>query len=328
MKIRRPLRILILGNTRLGYSWFVLTATQGAVLLGHQVRHIDFKTNDFGWIREQTEWFRPDLILTHIVFHKPVNDKHGLTHVLEWFNDLRKALGTKICYNMGDARTTPRYPHDISSAFDLGLVNNFDPETRARFEQTWKVPTIWWPYSALWQKTIADPAPDLKNLGLVYTGSLDRASDLHRRRTEFVEQLKAAFAAAKLPFTIYQTQDPKGDMRHRTAELSASTGGVLGLPADNDVPGYLDVRPFQYGGAGAVLYHREVPALEKVFNPARHYIGFNGYNPEAVVDLFKRMQKPSAAAVEKRVRLSVFTHVQKHHCSINRMEDIIEHFGF
>lgn len=309
--LKRPIRVAIWGNVKLGYSWFVLMATEGAYRNGCRVMGVDLKSSSMDFIASQMKSFRPDLIFTHILFHKQV-DTSGLLDLLRKL----RGQGSRVCYHMGDARLQPRYPHALNDSVDLGLVNNFNPPVLTSFSEIWKVPCIWWPYACLYQKELASPVEELRFNGLVFTGNMGNGS-LYQRRTNFVKELRI-----KLPVLVYETQSDN-DVRHLTPELSASVKGVLGLPADNDVPGYLDVRPFQYLGAGALLYQRKVEGIEKVFRPDIHLRLFEGYN----LDKFKSVfQKFEAEGKNEDIRMSAFDHVQKYHSAEKRVKDVIDYF--
>jgi hypothetical protein len=47
------MKAVILGNTNLGYSWFVQTFTQGLMLNGVDVGHIDYKSTPLPQIRNK-----------------------------------------------------------------------------------------------------------------------------------------------------------------------------------------------------------------------------------------------------------------------------------
>lgn len=47
------MKVCILGNTMLGYSWFVRTYKQGLQLNGHSVIEIDYKSTPLLTIRER-----------------------------------------------------------------------------------------------------------------------------------------------------------------------------------------------------------------------------------------------------------------------------------
>lgn len=306
---------MILGNVQLGYSWFVLGATEGAYLNGCWVKTVDIKANTFSFIRDHIYWFRPDVILTHITFHKAVDQIHGTTKLLQLLSDVRSQLKTRVCYHMGDARTSPRFANNISDSFDLGLVNNFVPDVLENFSRIWGIPCIWWPYACLQQRAIAGVVSHLR-CGLAFTGNLG-GGELYQARTDFIKALQK-----KMEIQVFETQGGN-DLRYLTPELSASADGILSLPADTDVSGYIDVRPFQYGGAGALLFQRWSDSLNKVFSED-HMVKFEGYDPDIVLDLYDKYSKDREGNIEKRQ--AVFDYVQLEHSYKRRIHDVLRQF--
>ncbi|MHA2069915.1 MAG: glycosyltransferase family protein, partial [Candidatus Thorarchaeota archaeon] len=101
----------------------------------------------------------------------------------------------------------------------------------------------------------------------------------------------------------------------------ASTEGIVSLPADNDLPGYLDVRPFQYGGAGALLLQRVNPGMEHVFDVENQMVGFRGYD---AVEAKERFEQVVETDEDCRRRNELFSYVQAEHTYERRIETLVE----
>ena len=126
---KRPIRIATLGDWSKYFSYFLAGTQEGAILNGCMFRPIDIRLS---WkvIRQNLEEFRPDILFSHMIFSK---EPHGPEKHLRELGKLRKQLDMKVFYHLGDARTVPRYPHDISEGVDACLVNQTQLES---FERT------------------------------------------------------------------------------------------------------------------------------------------------------------------------------------------------
>ena len=100
----------------------------------------------------------------------------------------------------------------------------------------------------------------------VFTGN----PHAHTDRTNFIQLLNTI-----LPMRTFITQSP-GDLREFTPELSMSAYAILGLCTGYDIDHYIDVRPFQYMGAGAVMITRRFKGMDDIIPPDL-YFPFHGY---------------------------------------------------
>jgi len=87
----------------------------------------------------------------------------------------------------------------------------------------------------------------------------------------------------KLKIEKFQTQS-KNDIRHKTSEVSASAQCILGFCTGYDIDGFIDVRPFQYMGAGAVMITRKFKGMDDII-PDDLYYFINGYEKQDLNDV-------------------------------------------
>ena len=78
-------KAVILGNTRLNYSWFVLTYRQGLRRNGWDVIDVDYKSQSLGMIRNTLIEIKPKYVFTHLSFHESVNNVGA---VLQMYRDV------------------------------------------------------------------------------------------------------------------------------------------------------------------------------------------------------------------------------------------------
>lgn len=305
-------RIGILGNTGenpiSAYSWFVKTTAQGMMLNGHDVMGFDYKFNPIGKIYKFLKGSGIEILFTHLTFHH----HHDTERMMELFEYMRVDQGIKIIHTMQDARTEPRYKKDISQAFDMALIGQV--ENIPKFQNYWKVPVYYWPYSSLTYDKIGNFKKELCFNKPVFPGN----PMSHQDRSDFIKRLQA-----KLPITVLKTKSGV-DLRKKTLDFSWSTPCILGLCTRYEDPlyGYYEVRPWQYLGAGANVILRPYKGFENVVDP-KYYYTINGYGYR---DIFKvkeywlRMKKDR----EEKKRREVFNFIQKYHSSRERMRQTIE----
>jgi hypothetical protein len=307
------MKAVILGNTKLGYSWFVLTFTQGLMLNGVNTGHIDYKSTPLQQIKKKILDFKPDMIFTHLSFH---NHIHPIDRVLNFFKDIKNHIDVKVVHTCNDARTEDRYMGDISGAFDLALVGSFPMVMNC--EKAFKVPVFFCPYSSLTYDKMANFAPDLAFKNPVFTGS----PGAHRtgwadNRAVFIEKLQQI-----MPIKIFKTQSGN-DLRSRTPELSVSAKCILGLCVGYEIPGYMDVRPFQYLGTGAFMIMRKFNGMDE-FIPDDLYVPFHNYDdPRYVKKLWDRYKDKDTT----EMRENAFNYIQQNHSSMRRMQSVLSLIG-
>jgi len=303
------MKAIILGNTKLNYSWFVLTFRQGLELNGVQTLDIDYKSTPLDKIRKKILNFKPDLIFTHLSFHTHI---HPVNKVLNFFNDIKKKIDVKIVHTCGDARTKDRYMGDISKAFDIAFVSTYPMVENC--SKVFNVPVFYCPYSTLTYNKMVKPVKDLAFKKPVFTGS----AGAHRtgwadNRAGFIESLQKI-----MPIKIFQTQSGQ-DLRKRTPQLSVSAKCILGLCVGYEIPGYMDVRPFQYLGTGAFMIMRKFNDMD-AYIPDDLYVPFNSYSdPEYVKRMWDEWKDKDTSSIRTRA----FNYVQYHHSSMRRIQNVL-----
>jgi len=298
------MKICILGNTKENYSWMVLTLRDGFSKLGHEVIELDYKSNSIETIENFLWKNKPDIIFTHLTFHK----HHPIEDMLSIFEELRNYNDTKIIHALNDGRHIPRYMDDISYSFDLALVGQ--TEHINEFSDIWKIPCYYWPYSSLTYNKIATPSPKLLFKNPIFLGS----ELSHKDRREYIQHLKRV-----LPIRIVGTKS-SNDLRHKTPELSASASCILGLCTAYDINHFIDVRPFQYLGTGACMIIRKFKGMDDVIPPNLYY-PFNSYkNPMEIKVIFNKIQKTDTMPMRRKA----FNFIQKYHSSVVRMENTLK----
>jgi hypothetical protein len=205
-----------------------------------------------------------DFVFTHLSFHDIIN----IDRVLNMFSDIKSKKGTKFIHTCGDARKKDRYMGDISNAFHMAFVTNKELESNG--SKVWKIPTFYCPYSSLTYDSMGKYDKNLDFKMPVFTG----LSTAHKDRKLFITKIK------KMPIKIIETQSGK-DLRDRTQDLSMSSV-LLGLCTGYDIDGYIDVRPFQYLGAGALMIMRKFKGMDDII-PEDLYYSFDTYDDAEIV---------------------------------------------
>jgi len=302
-------KVVILGNTKLGYSWFVRTFKQGLELNGHDVYEIDYRTTKPPEIFNLVNYIKPRIMFTHLSFH-PV---YPVPAVLQLYRDIRKKVGTKIIHVLADARHEPRYNKDLKGVIDFAFVSQ--TENLEKFSNYWKIPTFFCPYSCITQNSIAPINKNLQYRWPVFTGT----PNAHPDRKMFLEKLQK-----KIKLHIFQTQSNE-DKRNQTPELSSSAQCILGLCTGYDIKHFIDVRPFQYLGAGAVMIIRKFKNMCDII-PNILYYPFDEYNDEGVDSVVEMFNKyiDDHSDNNKLIRQEAFNFMQKFHSSKIRMLDVVD----
>lgn len=303
----KQLRICILGDYDNYLSYFLYGCLEGFIRAGQLCRPVPFFGHPIDQVKRQILWFKPHIVCAHMLFG--CSRYHSRDSVFIMLRELRKE-GIFIVYHNGDARKDPRYPHDISDIVDLGLLNQSNLK---HYESIWKIPCIRWPYMCLYQKEIAKPV-DMYRCDIAFTGELSRKG-VHAERTAFIGEL----TRLGLNVRIFPTNET-GNTRFQTAELAASAKMVLGMQMERHLKGYLDVRPFQYIGAGAVYLHDKCDQMDEIFNDGSHYFSYDKNDPKTVKELYRIMTK---VFDNKISRIPGFLYCQKKHSTLQRVEAII-----
>lgn len=303
----RQWRVVALGDWNGYLSHFLLGVQEGAVRCGAWFRGIQLVGQDVSAMEQQLDFVKPHLILAHMIFNKnqiPMEQVHAL------LQRTKKKHGTTIAYHAGDARVIPRYPHPINHIVDLALVNHL---MLKEFGDIWKVPCYHWPYPCLYQKDIG-PLDKRYVCDLAFTGALAEAEHIHHGpRSAFLERL----ARAGLKASIFPNEW-SGNTRMQTAELSASAKGVLGVQMGTDLPGYQDVRPFQYIGAGAVYFHDNAEQMRLFFEPYKHYVEYDRGDEHNFKAMWNKYQD------SQKIRKEGFKLCQQWHSAEARMQFVFD----
>jgi hypothetical protein len=309
--MKRQLRIVCLGNFTGYYSAFLYGTLEGSIRCGAWFRQVQLIGQSLNEIYEQIMWFKPHILFCHMIFNKAPHNREEVFSILRKI----KKVGVKIAYSAGDARMSPRFPHDISDIVDLGLLNS---RMINHYEGIWNIPCIHWPYPCFYQNNIADTDTQFKH-DVVFTGDLDLGRH-HGPRTNFINKLKS-----KVSLVTYPTPT-SGNTRFQTAELSSSCNVMLGFQMGLDVPGYLDVRPFQYIGAGALYFHDKCEEMDLLFKDGFHYVSFKRDDINDFMDKYSYyvIKKPEEG---NKIRKQGFKYCQKFHSTKERVQGVIDYFN-
>jgi len=307
------MKAVILGNTKLNYSWFVKTYRQGLQRNGVEVHEIDYKTTALANIKQILLQLKADMVFTHLTFHAHVNPVES---VLQMYRDVHKQVGTIFCHTCNDARTHDRYMGSVEGAYQVAFVGTH--ALAANCQKAWDIPCHYTPYSSLCYNTMALPVPELSFTEPVFTGS----PNAHRtgwadNRAQFIEDLMKV-----MPIRIFKTQSAS-DLRKRSHELSASAKCILGLCVGYEIDGYIDVRPFQYLGSGACMIMRKYPNTEDII-PDDLYMPIYGYGEEDVNQVYYHWQMIQRTdTMEMRQR--AMDYIQQNHSCEVRIAEVLEH---
>lgn len=307
--MKRQWRIVGLGDYLNYPSYFTLGVLEGAVKCGAWFRPVPLFGQSLQSVEEQINFFKPHILLCHMIFNK---QPHNREQVFEMLKRI-KSKGVKIFYHAGDARNIPRYEGDISSFVDGVLLNSGLTE---HFSNIWKVPCYHWPYGCFYQEGILDKAyvPDQYRCEVAFGGALSSdINHVHYGRTVFVNKLIEKGVKVK----IFPNAE-SGNTRFQTAELASGADVVLGVGMAEHIPLYLDVRPFQYIGAGAVYAHTYSEVMKKFFQERIHYIGYDISNPMDFIDQI------TPVINEEKIRKAGFKFCQKWHSMEARMKFVLD----
>ncbi len=84
--------------------------------------------------------------------------------------------------------------------------------------------------------------------------------------------------------------------------------------------GWLDVRCFQYTGAGAILLHDDVGGY---LEPWVHYVPYESRNADSVA-LAVAQVKGMLPGEQRAMRERAFTYVQEKHSSVARVRQVLQ----
>lgn len=302
----RPLRSVLIGDCDFYPSELIFGVNQAMMRAGHWHSSVNIRW-DLGVIVKRVQEVQPDVVWGHMLLWAP-GDRSKTVDLLCELAEWRAKWGTKVLLHDGDARDETRFPTDVSPAIDLALCNHTADRS------AWKIPQLHWPYFAFDQDRLADPDPAFA-CDLAFAGRLD-VGPLYQKRTELVLLLKQhlgdrmqVYPSAAVPHTLFQTP-----------VLATSAGAVLGFGRPGR-SGWLDVRVFQYPGAGGVLLHDDVGGL---LEPGEHYWPYESGSVNSVLEALHQAIHPSGLG---DVRHFAFHYVQEHHSATARVRQALGAVG-
>jgi hypothetical protein len=309
----KQLRIACLGDYTKYFSYYNYGVMEGAIRNGAWFRPISIFGQSLSEIKSQIEFFKPHILFTHCIFDaKGQHNRDDVFALLRW---CRQKAGIFNIYHAGDARPIPRYAHPIDDIIDIGLLN---ASLVKEYSGYWKIPCYRWPYMCLYQEDIASK-DNIFTTDIAFTGSLSNDSNsVHYDRTIFINKL----SEGALLVRVFPNEET-GNTRFQTAELASSANMILGKQMVKDLAGYVDVRPFQYIGAGAIYLHDKAPQVYEYFEPKVHYLEYDENNYKSIIDLHKHyvVDRPDEG---DKIRRQGFEYCQRFHSTKERVKKVIE----
>ena len=302
------MKIAILGKWHRYPSYFLHGSLEGAIQNGHQVMGIEFIDLGIDNVKTALTLFSPDLILCHMLFsNEGVNSIGDKLELMKW---ARKKLGAKVFYQMGDPRIIPRYSGDISEAVDGVLLAHQDWENFGVLNTQ----LIYWPYGCLYQAGIEQRE---KRYKMIFAGTYNSTNYLYQDRTRFLRKLEATGVLKLFP--------DKGEPNTTfiTPYLCSVSGAVLNVLGRHDIKFFLSLRPFQFMGAGGLCIQKRLDGINEVFEFEKHYLVFDTYNIDEVLDLYKFYVEEHPELGEK-IRRTGFEYCQKNHNYRIRIADLLD----
>lgn len=310
-------RITLLGNTypvgcphKKMYSWWMLTMVDGLKRLGYEVQLINYRDTNFKSIVNNITNFKSSHIWTHLTFHKI----HPVNEIAEVFKKFRKN-GIKIGHFLGDARTEDRYLQDVSEFMDYAFMSNH--EVIKNMEKHWNIPMWYLPYGSL----TFDEFPkihSMKDERMVFTGT----RNVHQDRINFLNKLDRKTSI------LYFSNEKCLDRIEQTKQLAQSSESILALCTgyDSSVYGFMDVRFWQYLGAGGFVIGRRFP-IQDLLIPNDLYIGFNDYSDNSVdyvIEQHNQWLYDKTTLKKNNLQKAAFDFIQEKHSSIQRVKYIFD----
>lgn len=303
----RPLRSVLIGDVDHYPSEYAFGVNQAMTRAGHWHSSVNIR-QDIGTIAKRVAEVQPDVIWGHMLLWAPGPQK--TPDLLDLCVDWRER-GTKVLIHDGDARTETRFQVNISPAVDLALCNH------KADRREWCIEQLHWPYFAFDQDQMADPDPAYA-CDLLFAGRL--AGGIYQARTDLVMALKAKLGDRMRVFD----GGPGQHTLFRTAVLAASAKCVLGFgrPGSN---GWLDVRVFQYPGAGGILLHDDVQGW---LQAGEHYLSYRAGDVDDILNAVEDVAgKEPMAGLWSTLRHRAFIYVQEHHSATARVRQALAAVG-
>jgi len=307
------IRIAMLGDFGLYFSYYLHGVMQGAILNNAWFRPIEI-SRSLEDIKNRMLSFRPHILFTHAIFKSKY---HSLEDLFDLLNFLKKEIKVKIVCHAGDPKK-PRYQGNISSFFDLGLVNS---NQCRQFSDIWKISCIHWPFFCFCQKRVFEINKQYLNM-VVFTGNVSegrKKDHPHYGRYEFIGELNK-----KIPVKIYPDKSYP-DTRFLTPEIAISANAILGIQLNTEIEGYLDTRPFQYIGAGALYFHDKCENIDQFFEDGKHYLSYEKGNVDSFVEKYNYYVNKYPEKGNE-IRINGFKFCQKYYNSKIRVKQVIDFF--
>ena len=306
-------RIACIGDYTVRYSHFTAGVMEGSIRLGHWFRPIPL-LQPIAEIAKQVDYFRPDVIFIHQVF----SAYHEIRLVKQFLKNLR-AQGIKILLHEGDWKKKPRFKEDISEYIDIALLNRSDIKP---YSDVWQIPCYHWSYPCLQQKEI-EPVQDKYKADVSFSGNItkrDNPNHPHHGRAEFIEAI-----GQKLKLKLYPNKDISNS-RFFTPVIAASSKAIIGTQLDDDSSGYIDVRCFQYIGAGGLYFHDKCNSIEQFFKDGVHYVGYEKADVGSFLGKYQHYVIDYPHEGERIKRIG-FDYCQKKYNTMIRIKQALEWVG-
>jgi len=115
--------------------------------------------------------------------------------------------------------------------------------------------------------------------------------------------------------------------RFSTPVIAASSSVIIGTQLDDDSSGYIDVRCFQYIGAGALYFHEKCKSIEQFFQDGVHYVGYEHMNVDSFLFNYEHyvIERPEKGAM---IREEGFNNCQENHNTMKRVKQALRWVGY
>ena len=253
-------------------------------------------------LRHAVGTLKPDLIWTHMLLWPPTGSPAVADLVALMEREAKR--GARIVIHDGDCKVPTRHPQPIDSWCSLALVNH------GHERKAWRVPVLRWPYFAAYQERIADADPAWA-CGLFFAGTLG-ADVIYAKRTLLLEAVRKAGVTLRMPAPT------DGNTLPITPTIAASADAVLGFGRP-EIPGWLDVRVWQYPGAGGVLLHDDCGGY---LVPWEHFAPYRSGDADSVCEALDRL-RAMPERDRRALRERAFRFVQQNHNSIARVQQVL-----
>lgn len=303
---RHSLRSILVGDVDHYASEYIFGVNQGMMQLGHFHNTVNIR-QDIGLIAQRVAQVHPQIIWAHMLLWAP--GTLAKTHELLELCETWRHRGARVIMHDGDARTETRFPMDISHAVDAVLCNHTADRS------VWGINQVRWPYFAFAQTAMAAPCPEFL-CDLAFAGRVSE-SGIYTGRTRLINVLRDRLGDR---FRVFPNESVPHTLM-RTPELAASAGAVLGYGRP-EAPGWLDVRLFQYPGAGGVLLYDDVDRASEFLVSYEHFIPYVKDDSDSVMQAVEFTHRLGLSWRQK-----AFRHVQSEHSSVPRIRQALREVG-